>query len=315
MDQPTRKAHRRRGRADALPKVVRIGLPKDRWRDLYHSLLVLPWSGFFAILVGFYLAANTGFATLFLLQRGAIAGAETGTWLEAFFFSVETMATVGYGVLHPGTLYGHIVATTEIIFGVMVVPLATGLVIAKFTRPTARILFSRHAVITAFEGRPTLIFRAANLRSNQIIEGRAQVSLLRRQTTEEGHQLRRIIDLPLVRETSPIFALSWSVMHRIDAASPLAGADAETLHAADARIIVVMTGIDGTTSSTVHATHQYTAGDIRFDHAFVDVVSLAADGTPHIDFNRFHETRPAPPAAAVEPVQRPPETGRIAPVM
>jgi len=299
MDQTSSKpraVQRRRRRAkhrlQGAVLAIRVGQPTRPWRDLYHFLLTLPWSGFFAVLIGFYVFANAVFASLYLLDKAAIAGAETHTWLEAFFFSVETMATVGYGVQHPGSLYGHIVTTTEIVFGVMVMPLVTGLVIAKFSLPRASILFSRNAVIAPFEGTPTLMIRAANLRQNQIIETRARMTLLRTQRSPEGIELRRLIDLPLLRESNPAFALGWTLMHPLSPHSALAGMQTTELEAEGAMIMVVLTGIDGTTGATVYARHVYTPADIRFDHVFADVLSRAEDGTPRIDYRRFHDTIP-----------------------
>jgi inward rectifier potassium channel len=292
-----KRRRRVKRRARGVVFAIRIGQPTKPWRDLYHFLLTLPWSGFFAVLIGFYVFANAVFASLYLFDKAAIAGAETHTWLEAFFFSVETMATVGYGVQHPGTLYGHIVTTAEIVFGVMVMPLVTGLVIAKFSLPRASILFSRNAVIAPFEGTPTLMIRAANLRENQIIETRARMTLLRTQRSPEGIELRRLIDLPLLRESNPAFALGWTLMHPIDPQSPLAGMQSAELAAEGAMIMVVLTGIDGTTGANVYARHVYMATDIRFHHVFVDVLSRAEDGTPRIDYRHFHDIIPIAPSA------------------
>lgn len=282
----------------------RLGVPRIAWSDLYYYVLVQPWSVFYGILISCYLVANCGFALLYTLQPGSIDEAEPGSWPDAFFFSIETMATVGYGVMHPVTLYAHILVTVEIVFGVLAVPLATGLTILKFARPTARVLFSRDAVIAPFDGAPTLMFRIANIRANTIIEARIKVTLLRRDTTPEGHQLRRLIDLDLVRDTNPMFALTWTVMHRIGADSPLHGLSAEDCRMREVEILAVMTGLDATSSSMVHTRYAYQASHVRFDRMHEDIVSSLPDGGVRIDYRRFHETRAAG-AAVLRPAQQP----------
>jgi inward rectifier potassium channel len=284
-----RRAARRR---PGTPPVVRLGAPRRGWRDIYHAFLVLPWSAFLASLVGLYLLLNLGFAVLFALRPGAVYGARPGSLLDAFFFSIETMSTVGYGEMYPATLYGHALVVVDVVMGVLAVPLATGLMIAKFTLPHARVMFSQYMVVHPFDGVPTLIFRVANIRNNQMIEARMKLTLLRDEETEEGHRYRRMFDLPLVRDASPFFALSWTVMHRIDEASPFFGMGADDCRAEATQLVAVLTGIDGTTSSIVYARHGWAAADILFDRAFEDVVEVKEDGAVNIDFRRFHVTRP-----------------------
>lgn len=274
--------------------MVRLGAPRGSWRDIYYGFLVLPWSAFLASLVGLYGLLNLGYAILFTLRPGCVANARPGSLLDAFFFSIETMSTVGYGTMYPATIYGHAIASIDVVTGVLLVPLATGLMIAKFTLPTARVLFSRDAVVSRFDGVPTLMFRVANVRRNQIIEARMKLTLLRDDESTEGHRYRRMFDLPLVRDASPFFALSWTVMHPIDDVSPFAGMGPEDCRAEGAQLVAVLTGIDGTTSSIVYARHGYDATEILFDRAFEDVVEVKDDGTVKIDYRRFHATRPAP---------------------
>jgi len=261
---------------------------------VYYGFLVLPWSAFLVSLAGLYLLLNLGYAVLFALRPGSIQSARPGSLLDAFFFSVETMSTVGFGEMYPATFYGHVVVTIDVVTGVLLVPLATGLVIAKFTLPAARVLFSRNAVVSRFDGVPTLMFRVANLRENEIIEARMKLTLLRNDETAEGHHYRRMLDLPLVRDASPFFALSWMVLHSIDEASPFHGMGPEDCHSDAIQLVAVLTGIEGTTSSTVYARHSYTSADILFDHAFEDVLEIKEDGTVKIDFGHFHDTRPVP---------------------
>ncbi|MBV9757284.1 MAG: ATP-sensitive inward rectifier potassium channel 10 [Alphaproteobacteria bacterium] len=283
----------RRRRPGAPPPVVRLGAPRGSWRDVYYRFLVLPWSAFLASLVGLYGVLNLGYAIMFLVRPGCVANARPWSLLDAFFFSIETMSTVGYGEMYPATIYGHAIAAIDVVTGVLLVPLATGLMIAKFTLPAARVLFSRNMVISRFNGVPTLMFRAANIRDNQIIEARMKLTLLRDEESDEGQRFRRMVDVPLVREASPFFALSWTVMHTIDEASPLAGMGPDDCQAQAVQLVAVLTGIDGTTSSVVYARHGYAATEIVFDRVFEDVVEVKDDGTVKIDYRRFHTTRDA----------------------
>jgi inward rectifier potassium channel len=289
-DLPRRKTPRRRRerqRPVGGPAVVRIGTPREGWRDLYHRILTLRWSLFFATLIGAYLGLNIVFAVLFALQPGSVAMPHPGSLLDDFFFSLETMSTVGYGEMYPATLYAHGVVSLEILFGVLVVPIATGLIIAKFTRPTAHVIFSRNVLVAPFDGVPTLTFRLANLRNNQIIEARVKLTLLRQYETSEGARYFRLTDLTLSRDTSPMFGLSWTVMHPIDAQSPLYGLSPSMVEAMVEQLLVVMTGIDGTTSVTVHARANYAPEAILFGQRFEDVLTPQPDGKMQIDFSRF----------------------------
>lgn len=274
--------------------MVRLGAPRVGWHDVYYGFLVLPWSAFFLSLAGLYLLLNLGYAVLLASRPGSIHGAQPGSLIDAFFFSVETMSTVGFGEMYPATLYGHVIVTMDVVTGVLLVPLATGLMIAKFTLPVARVMFSRNAVVNRFDGAPTLMFRVAAIRENQIIEARMKLTLLRDEETVEGHRYRRMLDLSLVRDASPFFALSWTVMHPIDEASPFHGMGPDECRSQAAQLVAVLTGIDSTTSSTVYARHGYTYADILFDHAFEDVMEVKEDGSVKIDLGRFHRTRPIP---------------------
>ena len=160
---------------------------------------------------------------------GGIAGQRPGSFIDLFFFSVQTLSTVGYGQMAPKTLAANVVVTIEAFVGLFNLAIATGLLFARISRPTARVMFSERAVITTFEGVPTLIFRAANQRRNRIVEAEVTISLARDMTTREGGSIRRFQELPALRSKSPIFYLSWQIMHRIDASSPLAGETADSL--------------------------------------------------------------------------------------
>ncbi len=291
------RPRRRRG-SHGGPIIHRIGVPRDSWRDIYHFLLSRSWAAFFGFVIALYLALNLVFAALYALQPGSISGTKTGSVLDAFFFSVETMATIGFGAMHPDTLYAHILVTVEAMLGILFVPLATGIIIAKFTLPTARVLFSRNMVISPVDGVPTLMLRLANIRANQIVEARINLTLARTVTTREGLRLRRLFDLPLQRNANPQFALSWMVMHPIGPDSPCRAMSAAEWRDEDILIFAVVTGLDATTSTMVHARHMYHGGDILFGHTFEDILSWQAPGEVHIDYRRFHATRAVSAEAA-----------------
>jgi inward rectifier potassium channel len=277
---------------EPIDRVVAIGL-RDPWLgDLYHHLLTLPWSAFLLGLAVVYLSLNVLFAELYLLGDGAIAKARPGVFADAFFFSVETISTIGYGQMSPATLYGNIVMTAEAMFGLTLLAVSAGLVLARFTRPTARVVFSKVAVVTPYNGVPTLSFRLANERRNQILEAQVSVTLVRDERTAEGEWMRRFYDLQLGHQRSPIFAMTFTVMHAIDAASPLANATASSLATEAVEIVVTVAGLDETTSQAVHARTSYLAHEVLWGRRFADVFTRTKDGRLAIDYRRFHETEP-----------------------
>jgi len=220
----TPPARARVGQREASDRVLAIGLRSGWLGDLHHHMLSLPWAPFLAGLSLVYLALNLLFAAAYLLGDGAVANSRRGAFLDAFFFSVETLSTIGYGQMSPATLYGNIVMTVEALVGLMLVAVAAGLMFARFSRPTARVLFSKVAVVAPFNGVPTLSLRLANVRRNQILDAQVSVTLVRDERTAEGEWIRRFYDLKLARQRSPIFAITFTVMHAIDPPSPLSNA-------------------------------------------------------------------------------------------
>jgi len=263
--------------------------------DLYHHLLTLPWSTFLLGLSGVYLGLNVLFALLYLLGDGAIANARPGVFGDAFFFSVETLSTIGYGQMSPATLYGNLVMTVEAMFGLGLIAVAAGLMFARFSRPTARVMFSKVAVITEYNGVPTLSLRLANERRNQILEAQVSLALVRDEHTTEGEWIRRFYDLQLARQRSSIFAMTFTVMHPIDTTSPLWSETPSSLTAQGAEIVVTVTGLDETLLQPVHARTSYLAHEILWGHRFTDVFTQTEDGRLAIDYRRFHDTEPTQP--------------------
>jgi inward rectifier potassium channel len=270
---------------------VAIGQERGGFRDLYHQVLTMPVWGLLLMLACAYLVVNILFAIVYLLQPDAISGARPGSFADAFFFSVETLSTVGYGQMAPHGLYANMVFTVEAFAGLVTISLTTGLIFARVSKPTARVMFSRVAVVTNFDGVPTLMFRAANQRSNQILEAEVMVNIARQVTTAEGHTMRSFFDLNVVRARSPLFLLSWTIMHRLDENSPLYGATRQSMRAEAAEIIVVLSGMDDTFAQRIHARHAYTTDEILWDKQFEDVLSMTNDGRRIVDYRKFHDVR------------------------
>ena len=278
-------------------RVAAIGLRTPWLRDLYHNLLTLPWPIFLVVLALVYLGLNLFFALLYLLGGDAIANARPWAFSDAFFFSVETLSTIGYGQMSPATLYGNIVMTCEALVGLMLIAVAAGLMFARFSRPTARVLFSKVAVVAPHNGVPTLTLRLANERRNQILEAQVSMTLVRDERTAEGEWMRRFYDLRLARHRSPIFAMTFTVMHTIDQTSPLCNTTPSSLAAESAEIVVTVTGIDEITVQAVHARSSYLAHEVLWDRRFADVFTETENGRLAIDYRLFHETQPIGPTA------------------
>ncbi len=283
----TRRIHPESPPTRFLPELLRRKLPRF---DLYHRLLTISWAPFFAMIGLAYVAFNVVFAALYRLEPGAIADARPGSFADAFFFSVQTMATIGYGDMHPATAYANALVTIEVLLGLICFALATGLIFARFSRPTARVLFSQVAVISPFAGQRTLMLRVANQRNNRIVEATVSLNLARDEVTEEGLAIRRLYEMKPERSRSPLFSLTWTVMHVIDAASPFYGATAESLAAADAQLMVTIVGVDETLAQTVHARHSYRAADFRWNHRFADILTGSGGRIESVDYRRFHDT-------------------------
>jgi inward rectifier potassium channel len=266
------------------------GIRRSLRVDFYVTLLETSWPALLGGLAVFYLLINGLFASLYLLDPHGLTNVRPGSFADVFFFSVQTFTTLGYGQVAPVSMYANMVVVVEAFSGVLNIALATGLVFARVSRPRARVLFSGPAVITMHEGTPTLMFRVANARGNQIMEAGISVSLARQHVSREGYVMRRFDELKLIRNSTPLFALSWTVMHPIGTDSPLHGATRTSLIAQEAEIIVLLSGTDETYAEKIYARHSYIPHDIHWDRRFVDILSLGPDGRRILDLGRFHDT-------------------------
>jgi inward rectifier potassium channel len=289
MAGPVRASGSPRG----FPRLRTVGRASSPIEDLYHTLLTLKWWQLYLAVGVAFVAANAVFALAYMASPGAIANARPGSFEDGFFFSVQTMATIGYGQMAPATRVGHVLVTIEAIIGVLAFALITGITFSKFSRPTARILFSERAVIGPRDGVPHLMFRMANYRHNTILEAQLRVVLLVEEISLEGQVMRRPLELPLVRDRNSTFILSWTAMHPIDDKSPFFGPNAiARLRERKAELFLSLTGTDETFAQTVHARCGYQLDDIVENSYFADVLTVGADGVRVIDYSRFHEVVP-----------------------
>jgi len=271
--------------------IIRKGVSKSNWRDLYHFLHTVSWPKFLMVISLAYLLANSLFAVAYTIG-GGVENARRGNFLDAFFFSVQTMASIGYGAMYPKSIYANLLVTVEALLGLVWIAMATGLMFARFSVPKARVMFSRVAVIAPYNDVPTLIFRVANERQNWILEAQIHVNLVRDEISKEGDLMRRFYDIPLIRSYSPLFALSWTVMHAIDESSPLYGVTPEEMVEHEMEVVVTLIGLDETVAQTIHARHSFIAEEIFWNMRFVDILSKGRDGKRTIDYSRFHDILP-----------------------
>ncbi len=262
------------------------------WRDPYHLLLTVRWPVFLLLIALAYVGINALFALAYLIGGDNIANARPGSFADSFFFSVQTFASIGYGAMTPKTFYANILVTFEAWVELLSLAVITGLAFARFSKPTARVLFSNVAVIMPYQGIPTLMFRAANERRNQVLEAQMLVYLMMDEISEEGHRMRRIYDLNLTRKRTPSFLLTWTAMHPIDEQSPLYGISQESLQKGQATFVVSLSGIDETVNQTIYARYTYAAQDIRANYRFVDIFHETPDGHREIDYTKFHNVVP-----------------------
>ncbi len=273
------------------------GIHRAPLRDFYHALLRTSWGATLGLIGGVYLVTNTIFACGYL-ATGGIANARPGSFADAFFFSVQTMGTIGYGALTPSSTAANALVVVESMTGLILTALATGMVFSKFSRPTARLVFTHDAVIAPMNGVPTLSFRMGNERSNQIVDAQIRLGMVRTETTVEGKTFYRMIDLPLVRDRALSLSRSLTVMHTIDEKSPLHGMTPERLAACEAELQALVVGLDDTTMQPCYGTHRWYAHNVRWNARHVDILIEEDASTLVLDISRFHDLEPAGDAAS-----------------
>src|ERR1700731_4056296 len=274
---------------------VKLNAKSFDLRDTYHLILTLSWPGFAGLVFGIYLLINLVFAGLYMLNAHAVAEMRAGSFFDAFFFSVETLATVGYGHMYPETFYGHLIAMLEIMVGLFGLAVITGLIFVRFSRPTARMHFSKVAVIAPFDGVPTLMIRVANLRHQAMVEPEFRMILMRDSITAEGEEVRRFRSLKLEFDHLIAFPAVLTVRHRIDEESPLFGLTPKDFQQQDIRIIASIVGVDTVIVSPVQSFGDYNYDQIEWNRRFVEIYDQNEEGQWTVDYARIDETEDIAP--------------------
>ncbi len=269
-----------------------LGAWYHHWREPYHLLLNIPWKYFIVLMSVFYLVLNGGFALAYFFGIDGIENAIEGSFSDAFFFSIHTFSTIGYGNMYPTNLYTHILVTLEAFVSLLGIALITGLAFARFSQSNAKILFSDVVVVLPYDNVPTLMLRVSNQRKNYILEAKMRVYLMWDEVSKEGDFFRRVHELKLLRDHNPTLAMTWTVMHPIDENSPLFGVNLDTLKRKKAMLLTSLSGIDESIAQTMYARSSYGFRDILWDHQFQDVIYHTPDGHRYIDLSFFHRTKP-----------------------
>ena len=279
----------------------KLGISRFDVRDPYHLAITLTWPQYLLVLLTLYLSANLVFAVLFWLVPGSVANTRPHSFADALFFSIETIATVGYGEMYPATLYGHVIASTEIVCGLAFTAILTGLTFVRFSRPRAKLVFAANPVVAMHNREPTLMLQVGNGRPSVLTDATAKLNVLLSEKAADGRMLRRAQELRLQRAHIPLFPLSWTLMHVLDEKSPLYGYDAVRVLEAEARIFVTLEAHDPTLATSVHEIRTYAPEDIRFGVRYREPITIGDDGLVVFDLRTI---------GAFEPdVGEQPETG------
>ncbi|QDH15636.1 ATP-sensitive potassium channel protein [Oecophyllibacter saccharovorans] len=299
---------------NTFPNVRKVGIRHSLTGDLYHRMLAIRWPGFFMIMGVIYILLNMLFgAAYWLLPSGSVSGLTRHTYLGYFFFSVQTLSTVGYGVSAPVSIAANLVMTFEELTGMMFTALATGLVFARFSRPTPWVIFSRNVVIWEENGIYRMALRIGNLRSTPLIDATAVVVLARTVTEKNGQRGLEVENLVLEHAQVPLFRVSLPVVHDIMPGSPLYGLTIEQLKAQDAEIIVTLTATDEVSAQSVFACHTYGPGALRENVVFRDIIKSLPSGRLVADFKLFDALVPVETARQAFEAQTAGKTASKAP--
>jgi len=290
---------RRRGRNEVSVRsgqveFVKVNTAAWQWRDVYRWLLGLSWPQFALFVGAVYIGLNLLFAALYSIDPNSVAGRTSTDWfLDCFFFSVQTLATVGYGHMYPQTLYGHVVSTFEIMTGIFLIAVMTGLIFVRFSRPIARVVFSRSIVIAPLNRKPTLMVRIGNENHHSMVEAEFRIMFSRDEPLLEGGDFRHFYVLKLHFDRLTVFPAALTLRHTIDEKSPLFGATPESLEASRVLFFVSVVGIDPVIAAAVQTQKDYTWRDIRFGERFVEIYTEHGGGRLTVDYGRIHDTEPA----------------------
>ncbi len=273
---------------------LRTNTTTGEWRDLYRTVLTLSWAQFALLVLSVYVLLNVLFACVYLAGGACIAEMPPGSFSDAFFFSVQTLSTVGFGHLYPVTLYGDVVTTIEIVIGLFFMAVVTGLIFVRFSRPVARLVFSDSLVICPFDGKPALQLRVANLQQQPMVEAEFRLMMIRKESVLEDDDVRRFYTLKLEYDRLIMFPSALTIRHIIDESSPLYGQTPESIEKTGVRFLASIVCIDTVIQSPVHSLADYSWSDIRHGHRFVEIYTELEDGRLVVDYGRMHEAEPVP---------------------
>jgi inward rectifier potassium channel len=268
-------------------RAVKIGRPSAA-ADFYYATMEMSWPAFVGLVSASFVLINLGFGILYALLPGALINAAPGSIADGFFFSVETLGTVGYGNMAPATHLGHLIAAIEILLGLFFSATMTGLIFARFARPRTSFVFSRIAVIGRRENRMTLMVRVASTRLRPIADVSAQLSWLEKVTLTDGRTYRQLVELPLLRSHNPSMAFAWTLVHEIEDGSPMF----EQLRSdGEFRLTVTVSGIDTLLASQALGGQTYAREAVLIDHEFDDMMDDSRD-LLEFDLTKLHNAHP-----------------------
>lgn len=275
----------------------KLGVSRFDLRDPYHFALTLSWPEFFVLLVIAYVAVNLFFATLYYAVPGSVTNLPPKSAFDAFFFSVETLSTVGYGFMVPATRYAHIVVTLEIFVGMLFTATMTGLVFVRFSKPKAKIIFADTLVVAGYEGRQMLMLRIGNGRLNELADASTRFTALKMEIGPDGQPFRRTVDLALRRPEFPYFPLTWTVMHELNESSPLHPLTPQTAESSSLRLMLSVAARDPALGAQVFASQSYRGSDIAFGMRYADATSWDGADNTVADMRKIGLVEPDPAAA------------------
>ncbi|HEY3802495.1 MAG TPA: ion channel [Kofleriaceae bacterium] len=275
--------------ARGRPLIQRRGVKRvSLAADAYHLLRTTTWPRILGLFFALFVVSNLVFAVVFDATGAVVTNAHS--FLDYVWFSVQTMATIGYGYLAPSDHMSNAIVAVESFYAIIFTALVTGVFFARFSTPSARVIFSKVALITTYDGKRVLMFRMANERTTAIVEATVRAYLTREERIGGSEILRRVYDLPLRRTTSPVFALSFLAVHIIDETSPLYRVTTRDLRETETNVVVTFTGIDDQLASSVHSRWLWTWNDIEFDRKFKDLFTRDEHGHRILDLGPMHDT-------------------------
>jgi inward rectifier potassium channel len=271
-------------------EIITEGLQLNFWADISHRSMTASWPSFIGSAVLVFIVFNAAFAVLYWIGDQPVSNIPGNDYLDYLYFSIETLSTAGYGDMHPQSHYGHFVSAVELFTGIFSMSLMTGLIFARFSRPSARLLFANNPVIATREGKPTLMVRFANERHNVIGNATARLWVIKNVVNSDGEPLRRFSELSLEKNEHPALALTWTLFHVLDENSPLYALDADAMKEASVSLVLVVSGYDVVAAQTIHARKTYDHTDIRFGQRYADILEELDNGRVRIDYSKFHDT-------------------------